>query len=162
MPERWITPQPDLQLMHPDTEKPVEDATGTVKWAEIMLRMLAHPKLTGSTPVLKSNNLIRRRLKACQVGIPFPVPEEDWKRLADVLNDPDDVGGRERAQGALSQLVRLVPAVLPQLEEVFTAWTDAPTKQPEVKLESVPAAPQLPAEPLPPAVAAVTPPALTE
>jgi len=158
MAERWITPPPDVSITHPDTGLPVDDeATRTARWPEIMLRLLAHPKLCGTTPMLKSNNLLRRGFKAAQVGVPYNVPEEDWARLTGVLNDPDDVGGRERATNALSNLVRLIPSVLPQLEDFFTAWTDAPSKRPEPRLEPIPPAPQLP--PAAPADAAAPAPA---
>lgn len=139
MPERHITVPADIILLD-ENDQPVKEPAKegeeakplAASWKQTMLRVLAHPKLTGSTPVLKSHNLLKRKIKASEIGVEFAVPEEDWKRLADVLNNPDDLGGA--GQGAqhgvnvLSALTRYAPMALPQLEEFFTAWTDAPSK----------------------------------
>ena len=72
MAERWITPPADIPILHPDTEEPSLDADGkpiVATFAKIMLAVLAHPKLTGSAPALKSNNLIKRMQQALAMSM---------------------------------------------------------------------------------------------
>lgn len=138
MPERWITPPPDVLIMHPDTGEPAKDPEDEKKqalmaWKRIMLKLLAHPRLTSNLPAIKSCNLLRRKITASEVGVPFSVPEEDWRRLADVINDPDAGVQKIPEIGTLSSLLGMIGTVLPQLEDFFSAWTDAAPKKPEPK-----------------------------
>ncbi len=82
MAELWITPPADITLMNTETDEPAMDNDGkpvVASWKGVMLRLLAHPKLSGTTPLLKVNNLLRRKFKASEPGKPFAVPAESLK-----------------------------------------------------------------------------------
>ena len=151
--EKWITPPADVTLLD-DDDKPILDAAkdgeerkpATRSFRKIMLGVLNHPRLTGSPKAMKAHNRVRRQVKACVVGVPFSVTDEDHKLVNAVLEDPDYIdesGGRQiRQPTTLASLVGLPGAFLPQLEGVFSAWQDAKAEKPE---------PPKPAEPVTPA-----------
>jgi hypothetical protein len=137
MPEKWPVLVPDVTLTDEDGNPAVgEDKQPIVMPAKkTLLRVLSHSAITGSVPAMKAANVLRRKINRAEVGVPFSVPADDWKRLADVLNDPDHLGGAGqqeiRAVNVLANLVGVVPRALPQLEDIFTGWTNAPDKEPE-------------------------------
>lgn len=146
MPERFVTPLPDFIIKHPETGEDAKDADdpkrpAVAEWKKIMLRLLDHPRMTANLPAIKSCNLLRRKIRASTVGEPFSVPEEDWQRLVGVINDPDAGLQKVPDEGTLAVLVRMIRGVLPQLEDYFSAWTDAPSKRPEAPAAAPPAGP---------------------
>lgn len=136
MPERYVTPLPDFIFKKPSS--PTEDSPDpedpkkpyVASWRAIFLKLIEHPRMLANVPALRSHNLLKRKLDAAQVGVTFSVPEEDWARLAGVLNDPDAGLQKVPEIGTLPALTGIVNVGLPQLEDFFTSWTDAPTKPP--------------------------------
>jgi hypothetical protein len=139
--EKWITPPADVVLLD-DDDKPImseakdgeEAKPATRSFRKFMLAVLNHPRLTSSPKQMKAHNRVRRALKACQVGVPFSVTDEDHKLINAVLEDPDyidETGGRQlRSPGTLAQLMNTRPDLLPQLEGLISAWTDAKSEKP--------------------------------
>jgi hypothetical protein len=139
MPCKYVVVPADIGLLD-DDDQPVmtpakEGETAaplTASWAKVMLGLLAHPRLASNVASLKSNNLLKRKIKGATAGAVVEVPDEDWKRLNDILTDPDklDEKGQQSGVNVLASLVGYVPRALPQLVDFFAAWSDASDKPP--------------------------------
>lgn len=143
MPCKYVVVPADVTLLDGD-DKPVMKKDGEVEtplvvtFSKALLGVLNHPRLAANVAALKSNNLLKRKLKAAKPGDVLEVPEEDHKRLAAILDDPDklDEKGQQNGVNVLSSLVGYSPVALPQLVSFFEAWVDAASKPPA---ESTPA-----------------------
>ena len=154
MPCKYVVVPGNITVLD-DDDKPVMEPTKngepdkplTASWTKVMLGLLSHPRLSSNVAALKSNNLLKRKIKGAKVGDVVEVPDEDWKRLTSILDDPDHLGGdgqqRQMGVNVLATLCGYVPRVLPQLVDLLSAWSDAKDKPPE------PPEPPKPAEPAP-------------
>jgi len=138
MPCKYVVVPADVAILDGD-DKPVMEKDGDTEkplvatFSGVLLGLLKHPRLAANVAALKSNNLLKRKIKGAAAGDVLEVPEEDHKRLADVLNDPDklDEKGSQSGVNVLASLCGYTPFALPQLVEFFAAWVDAKEKPPE-------------------------------
>jgi len=142
MPCKYVVVPADIALLD-DDDQPVmapakEGETAaplTASWSKVMLGLLAHPRLASNVAALKSNNLLKRKIKGANPGDVIEIPDEDHKRLASILDDADHLGGegqqKQMGVNVLASLCGYVPRALPQLVDFLSAWSDARDKPPE-------------------------------
>ena len=151
MPCKYVVVPADIALLD-DDDQPVmapakegeTPAPLTASWTKVMLGLLAHPRLASNVAALKSNNLLKRKIKGAKAGDVLEVPDEDHKRLADILADPDHLGGegqqKQMGMNVLASLCGYVPRALPQLVDFLSAWSDAKDRPPAEPAPVTPAA----------------------
>jgi len=150
MPCKYVVVPADITLLDDDDQPVVEKKDGepdkplTASWTKVMLGLLAHPRLASNVAALKSNNLLKRKIKGAVPGAVVEVPDEDWKRLNDILADPDHLGGegqqKQMGMNVLASLCGYVPRALPQLVDFLSAWSDAKDRPPAEPAPVTPAA----------------------
>jgi hypothetical protein len=128
MPFRYVIVPEPITLLEPTTKEPLKDEKGVVKpiaFYDFISKLLFNPKWAENYKAIKAAKAIDKEFSGCindAFGKNGPgmvkLAEEDWKRLHDLVENPNGQYGYHSA---------VMPQLLPFLDAIMEASDKEPT-----------------------------------